>query len=130
MISFGRERATDALCSAIAAARSRRPRGSASRPPAGPRAPAARARVAGRTRGAREGVPRAGEREEARAAAVAVRGEHRADAAVAVGVGADDDRVLADAVEHGPPRALRQPVDCGLQPGDRVARPAPHGPAG
>jgi hypothetical protein len=72
--------------------------------------------------GAREGVPRAGEREEARAPAVTVRGEHRADAAAAVGVGPDDDLVRADAVEHRPPRALRQAVDCGSQPADRVAR--------
>jgi hypothetical protein len=72
--------------------------------------------------GAREAVPRAGEREEARAAAVAVRREHRADAAGAVGVGADDDRVAADALEHRPPRVLGEAVDCGSQPADRVAR--------
>ena len=80
--------------------------------------------------GARERVPRPGEGEEARAPAVAVRGQHRADPAAAVRVGPDDDRVGPHAVEHRPSRGLREAVDCGLQPGDRVARPAPHGSAG
>jgi hypothetical protein len=61
--------------------------------------------------GAGEGVPGAGEGDEARAATVAVRREHRADAALAVAVGADDDLVAADALEHRHPRALRQAVD-------------------
>ena len=43
--------------------------------------------------GARVAVPGAGEAGEAGAPAVAVRGQHRADAAAAVGVAADDDRV-------------------------------------
>src|SRR3954469_7410524 len=50
--------------------------------------------------GLRERVPRAREAEEARAAALAVRGEHRADAAAAVRIGAGDDRVGRDAFEH------------------------------
>ena len=53
--------------------------------------------------GAGEGVPGAGEGAEVGAAAVAVRGEHRADAAALVDVGADDDAVGADAAEHGLP---------------------------
>ena len=65
-------------------------------------------------------------RDEARAAAVAVGGEHRADAAAAVGVGADDDRVGADPLEHRLAGPGRQAVDCGSQPADRVAR-LPHG---
>ena len=52
------------------------------------------ARGPARALGAGEAVPGVGEGDEARAPAVAVGGEHRADAAVAVGVGADDDVVL------------------------------------
>jgi len=76
--------------------------------------------------GAREGVPRAGERDEAGPAAVAVGGQHRADAAAVVRVGADDDRMGADAVEHRLPRARRQAVDGRPEAADRVAR-LPHG---
>src|SRR5215208_2456899 len=55
-----------------------------------------------------------------------MRGEHRADSAAAVGVGADDDRVGADPLEHRLAGPRRQAVDCGSQPADRVAR-LPHG---
>jgi hypothetical protein len=61
--------------------------------------------------GTGEAVPRTGERDEAGATAVAVRGEHRADAALAVGVRADDDVVRADALQHRLARAERQTVD-------------------
>jgi hypothetical protein len=40
-----------------------------------------------------------------------VRGKHRADSALAVGVGADDDAVVLDALEHRPARLQRQAVD-------------------
>src|SRR5919197_2265924 len=60
---------------------------------------------------ARVPVPRAGEAGEARAAAVPMRGEHRADAALPVGVGADDDAVRLHAGEHGPARLHRKAVD-------------------
>src|SRR5688572_20198028 len=63
--------------------------------------------VAGRPRARgslRVAVPRLGEAGEAGAAAVAVRGEHRAHPALAVRVRADDDAVVLDRVEH---RALR-----------------------
>jgi hypothetical protein len=75
---------------------------------------------------ARERIPRPAERQVGRAAAVAVRGEHRADAAAAVGVGAGDDGVRSDSGEHRLARAHRQTPDGALQGGDRVARPA-HG---
>jgi hypothetical protein len=73
-----------------------------------------------------EAVPRAREREQRRAAAVTMGGEHRADAAVVVGVGADDDRVGPDAVEHRLARGHRQGVDGAAEVGDRVALPS-HG---
>ena len=41
-----------------------------------------------------------GEREQRHAPAVAMRGEHRADPAAAVRVGAGDDRMRADSLEH------------------------------
>ncbi len=51
--------------------------------------------------GAGVGVPGAGEGGDGGAAAVSVRGEHRADAAgVGVDVGADDDPVRLDAAKH------------------------------
>src|SRR5690606_30871725 len=58
-----------------------------------------------------EAVPRTGERDEVRAAAAAVRGEHRADAPIVVGVRADDDLVRADAVEHRDAGLRRKTVD-------------------
>jgi hypothetical protein len=58
-----------------------------------------------------EAVPRLRERDEVRAAAVAVGGQHRADPALPVGVGADDDLVRADACEHGRAGALGEHVD-------------------
>src|SRR4029453_18471346 len=59
------------------------------------------------------------------AAAVAVGGEHRADAAAAVGVGAGDDPLAADALEHRLAGPGREAVGCSSQPADRVAR-LPH----
>src|SRR5204863_7100437 len=47
-----------------------------------------------------EGVPGAGEGAEVGAAAVPVGGEHWADPAALVHIGADDDAVGADAAEH------------------------------
>jgi hypothetical protein len=71
--------------------------------PAASQARALRARVA---------VPCASEAREVGAAPVAVRGEHRADASGArVHVGADDDPVLGDALEHRLLRRLGQGVD-------------------
>jgi hypothetical protein len=61
--------------------------------------------------GLREAVPRVGERDQARASSAAMGGQHRADAAVARGVGADDDVVGADAFEHRHARLDRQAVD-------------------
>src|SRR5262249_20623636 len=60
----------------------------------------------------REAIPRAGEADEVGAAAVAVGGEHRAHAAGAVRVRADDDVVLADPAQHREPGVHRQAVDC------------------
>jgi F420-dependent oxidoreductase-like protein len=42
-------------------------------------------------------------------------GEHRADAAVAIRVGADDDLVGLDALEHGDPGPSRKAIDRGAQ---------------
>ena len=70
----------------------------------------ARAGAAGAL-GAGEGVPRLGEGAEVGAAAVAVRRQHRADAAALVGVGADDDAVGADALEHAPLGVCGQGLD-------------------
>jgi hypothetical protein len=55
-------------------------------------------------------VPRLRERDQARPAAVAMRRQHRADALIG-GVGADDDVVGRNALEHGDPRVARQAVD-------------------
>ena len=72
-------------------------------------------------------VPGAGERGDVGAAAVSVRGEHRADAAGGrVDVGADDDPVRVDAAQHrllGPPR---QALDRDPQAAGRVSRAAAH----
>ena len=59
------------------------------------RAHLALGRPAGAAARAGEAVPGAREAAEVGAAAAAVRGEHRADAAPAIGVGADDDPVVA-----------------------------------
>ena len=61
----------------------------------------------GARRRLRVAVPGAREADEAGAAAVAVRGEHRADAARAVGIGADDDVVSLEPLEHGAARGAR-----------------------
>ena len=66
---------------------------------------------AARVARAREAVPRLGERDEVGAPAVAVGRQHRADAPFAVRVGADDDRALLDALEHGSLRVAGQAVD-------------------
>ncbi len=79
-----------------------------------------------RALGAGEAIPRVRERDEARAAAVAVRGEHRADPAGAVAVGADDDLVGANAFEHRLARAHRQAVDGKAQVVDRRVVPCSH----
>jgi hypothetical protein len=68
-------------------------------------------------------VPREGH--EARPLAVAVGGEHRADPAVAVGVGADDDVVRPDAAEHRLPGRERKAVDGAAEIRDE--RAARHG---
>ena len=82
-----------------------------STPRGGLRGRAARARWrAARALGAGEAVPRAREGDEARAPAVAVGGEHRADAAGAVGVGADDDLVA-----RGCPSSIASRVRSGRQ---------------
>src|SRR5581483_3082048 len=61
---------------------------------------------------AREGepVPRLGKRDEVRAPAGSMGGQHRADT-IPVGVGADDDVVRAYALEHGDLGVPRQAVD-------------------
>jgi hypothetical protein len=62
--------------------------------------------------GAREAIPGAREGEEVGASAAAVGGEHRADAAVGVGVGAGDDPPGgADPFEHGLTGGERHAVD-------------------
>jgi len=67
---------------------------------------------AGVAAGAREAIPGMREGEEVGAPAAAVGGEHRADAAVPVGVGADDDPLgVANAFEHGGAGGERQAVD-------------------
>ena len=77
---------------------------------------------------ARERVPRAAERQQGHAAAVAVRGEHRADPAAAVGVGAGDDRMRADSLQHRGLRGRRERPDGALERGDRVAHAADRTP--
>ena len=81
-----------------------------------------------RALGAGEVVPRAGEGKQGHPPAVAVGGEHRADPAAAVGVGAADDRVRADAVKHRDAGGLRQRPDGALERGDRVAHAADRTP--
>jgi F420-dependent oxidoreductase-like protein len=62
--------------------------------------------------GVREAVPRASERQQACPSAAAVGGEHRTDAAVAIGVRADDHALcVAHAFEHRYARGDRQAVD-------------------
>lgn len=58
-----------------------------------------------------EPVPGPRELEEARPAAAAVGGQHRADPAAPVGVRADDDLLVAHAVEHRSAGRQRQAVD-------------------
>ena len=68
-------------------------------------------------------VPAAREAREVDAAAVAVGGEHRADAAAdRVGVGADDDRVVGDAAEHRLAACARHRLDRRPQPQAGVPR--------
>jgi hypothetical protein len=69
--------------------------------------------------GASEAIPGAGEGDEARAPAAAMRGEHRAHAASAIGVRPDDDLVRADPGQHRLARAQRQAVDGQAQVFDR-----------
>ena len=77
--------------------------------------------------GGGEGVPGAGEAGEIGATAVAVGGEHRADAAAArVGVGADDDAIPRDALEHRNPGAAGKGVDRAAQAGGAVANGLGH----
>ena len=71
------------------------------------RAHLALARAARALAGAGEAVPGAREAAEVGAPAAAVRGEHRAHAAGAVGVGADDDPVVAAACPRASPPACR-----------------------
>src|SRR5919204_195065 len=66
---------------------------------------------AGARAGLRVTVPGLGEAREARATAATVRGEHRAHAAAMVSVGADDDPVGLDALEHRQASALGQAID-------------------
>ncbi len=67
---------------------------------------------AARTLGAGVGVPGAGEVGDGSAGAVAMGGEHRADAPRGgVDVSADDDAIGFDAAEHGLFGGLRQPLD-------------------
>src|SRR5204862_2307373 len=62
--------------------------------------------------GTGEAVPGTGEAAEVGPSAAAMGGEHRADAAAAVAVGADDDAVVArQSLEHREPRVERQAVD-------------------
>ena len=71
--------------------------------------------------GAGVAVPRPREAGEAGAAAIAVRGEHRADAArLAVHIGADDDRIRVDATKHrltGHAAEAAQRQGAGVRPG-------------
>ena len=68
----------------------------------------------------REAVPRVGKADEVRAPAGAVGGEHRADA-LAIAVGADDDVVGGQALEHGHARGARQTLDGQTEVVDRLA---------
>ena len=107
-------RASDGLVLGDRGAQVARPRSTSTRlPRGGRRGRAARARwPGGRAVRAGEAVPGPREGEEARAPAAAVGGQHRAHAAAAVGVGADDDRRCSrDALEHRLARAQRQAVD-------------------
>jgi F420-dependent oxidoreductase-like protein len=72
-------------------------------------------RAAGAAVGAREAVPRLGEADGARPPAAPMGGEHRTHAPASVGVGADDDVVGPDALEHRPPRGRRQALDRGAE---------------
>ena len=70
--------------------------------------------LSGRTRSAarlRVAVPGAREAREAGATAVAMRSEHRADAALAVDVRTDDDPVRLHALKHRLSRDQREAVD-------------------
>src|SRR5207302_9319624 len=81
------------------------------------------------TAGAGVSVPSPREAEEIGAAALAMRGEHRADAALAVGVGADDDVVGAHAIEHRDAGRDGQAIDRLAQLLDRASLNLPcHGP--
>jgi len=72
----------------------------------------AASRLADLAAGAREPIPGPREGEEVGAASATVSGEHRAHATMAVGVGADDDPIVApDPLEHGLPGSHRQAVD-------------------
>src|SRR5262249_18735031 len=73
----------------------------------------------------REPVPGSGERDQARTAPGAMSGEHRAHAAP-VRVGASDDLVCADALEHRDPGSSRQAPDRLPQLADRRALPYSH----
>jgi len=71
--------------------------------------------------GARETVPRLGERQQVGAPAASVRGHHRAHTALAVDVGAHDDALApAHRGEHRAPCAHRQTVDREAQRGERL----------
>jgi len=65
--------------------------------------------------GARVAVPGVSEAGEAGAAAVAVRGEHRAHAALPIRVRADDDPVRLDTREHRLARVERKAIDGGAE---------------
>src|ERR1700691_1882791 len=76
----------------------------------------ARTRAPRTATGAGEAIPGAREGQEVGAPAAAVRGEHRADAAFAVDIRADDDWLpVAYAVEHRLARTHRQAVDRAAQ---------------
>ncbi len=124
-------RSISARCSAIAAPRSDAGPSSSSRLASrcvrrmsSSRSVARRARLLALLR-EREPVPRLGERDEVGPAAGAMGGEHRADPAVAR-VGADDDLVGADALEHRDPGAPRQALHRCAQLVDRRATPFSH----
>ena len=89
--------------------------------------------AAGRQAGAlgvRVAVPGAREAGEAGAPAVSVRGEHRADAAVAIHIGADDDRVGVDALQHRLLGPGRQRLDGEAEALGGVSVAASHRPKG
>jgi hypothetical protein len=71
--------------------------------------------AAGALGGAGEVVPGAGKAGEAGSTAVSVRGEHRADTALAIGVAADDDRARGNAAQHALAGVARQQIDRGAQ---------------